>query len=159
VGRSRAWIVGSPGFYGLSSRSPSCSECVIPWRCVCEEVSMSIVRVLKSVTGLCPKSAHRMDQRRPFEFCSSWSRSRNVRLWRLTLSLAVNLQPPGMCVFVSGDRHLVHMRDRLCFLLHQWMCTPHATSIESLLARKGVVEYACIVWSDSVVLASFRIWL
>jgi len=27
------------------------------------------------------------------------------------------------CVFVSGDRHSVHMRDRLCFLLHMWMCT------------------------------------
>ena len=33
-----------------------------------------------------------------------------------------------------------------------------ATSSESLLARNGVVEYAWIVWSDPVVLASFRIW-
>jgi hypothetical protein len=53
----------------------------------------------------------------------------------------------------------VHMRDELCFLLHLWMCTPHATSSESLLARKCVVEYACIVWSDPVVLALYRIWL
>ena len=45
------------------------------------------------------------------------------------------------------------------FSLHLWMWTPHATSSESLLARKGVVEYACIVWSDPVVLASFRVWL
>jgi hypothetical protein len=43
--------------------------------------------------------------------------------------------------------------------LHMWMCTPQATSNESRLARKGVVEYACIVWSDLVVLASCRIWL
>ena len=72
--------------------------------------------------------------------------------WRFVLSLAMNLQPPSMCVFVSGDWHLVHMRDRLCLLLHLWMCTPHATSSESLLARKGDVEYACIVWSDPMFL-------
>ena len=100
-----------------------------------------------------------MGQRPPLDFCKSWSRKRNVLLWRLTLRLAVNLQPPRMCVFVSGDWHLVHTRDKLCFLLHMWMCTPHATSIESLLAQKGDVEYACIVWSDPVVLASCRIWL
>ena len=64
-----------------------------------------------------------------------------------------------MCVFVSGDWHLVHMRDGLCFLLHMWTCTPHATSSESLLARKGSIEYACIVWSDPVVLASYKIWM
>ena len=109
---------------------------------MCEEVSMSIVRLLKSVTGLWPKSAHRMGQRPHSIFCRSWRRSRSVLLWRLILSLAVNLQPPSMCVFVSGDWNLVHMRDELCFL---WMCTPHTTSIESLLARKGDVEYACIV--------------
>ncbi len=45
------------------------------------------------------------------------------------------------------------------FPLHLWMCTPHATSSESLLARKGVVEYVCIVWSDPVVRASRKIWL
>ena len=71
----------------------------------------------------------------------------------------MNLQPPSICVFVSGDSHLVHMRDGLCFLLHVWMCTPHATSNESLLARKGDVEYAWIVWSKPLVLASFRIYL
>ena len=118
---------------------------------------MSTVTLLKSVTGLWPKSAQRMGHRPPLNFCRSWSRSRKVLLWRLVLSLAVNVQPPSMCVFVSGDWHLVHMRDGLCFLLHMWMCTPHVTSNESLLARKVVVEYACIVWSDLVVLASFRI--
>ena len=75
-------------------------------------------------------------------------------LWRLVLSLAVFLQPPSMYVLVSGDWHLVHMWDVLCFLLHLWICTPHATSRESLLARKGDDEYALIVWSDSVALAS-----
>jgi hypothetical protein len=44
------------------------------------------------------------------------------------------------------------------FLLHLWICTPHATSNESLLARYGADEYACIVWSDPVVLASCRIF-
>jgi hypothetical protein len=118
---------------------------------------MSALRLLKSVTGLWPRSAHSMGHRPPFDFCRCWSRSLKVLLWRLVLSLAVNLQPPSMCVFVSGDWHLVHMRDGLCFLLHMWMCTPHATSSESLLARKGVVEYACIAWSELVVLVSFRI--
>ena len=80
-------------------------------------------------------------------------------LWRFVLSLAVNLQPTSMCVFVNVDWHLVHMRDRSFFLLHLWMCTPHATSSESLLARKGDVEYACIVWYDPVVLASLRMRL
>jgi hypothetical protein len=120
---------------------------------------MSTARLLKSVTGLWPKSAHSMGQRPPFDFCRSWSRSRKVLLWRLILSLAVNLQPPSMCVLVSEDCHLVHMRDGLCFLLHLRICTPQATSIESILSRKGVVGYACIVWSDLVVIASCRIWL
>ena len=71
--------------------------------------------------------------------------------------LSVNLHPPIMDVFVSRDWHLVHMRDGLSFLLHLLMCTPHATSSESLLARLGVVEYAWAVWSDLVVLASCRI--
>ena len=75
------------------------------------------------------------------------------------LGLAVYLQPLRMCVFVSGDWHFVHMGDGLCFLLHLWMCTPRATCGESLLARKGVVEYACIAWSDPVVLALCIIWL
>ncbi len=69
----------------------------------------------------------------------------------------MHLDPPNMCVFVSGDWHFVHMNDGLRFLLHLWMCTPHATSRESLLARKGDVEYAYIVWSDPKVLALCRI--
>ncbi len=81
-------------------------------------MSKSAIRLLNSVTGLWPKSAHMMGQRPPFDFLRSCSRSRNVLLWRLILSLAVNLQPPRMCVFVSGLMHLVHMRDGLCFLLH-----------------------------------------
>ena len=115
--------------------------------------------LLKSVTDFWPKSAHNMGHRPPLDFCRCWWRRRNVLLWRLVRSFAVNLQPPSMCVFVSSDWHLVHMRDGLCFLLHLWLCTPHATSSESLLARKGVVEYACIVWSDPVVLASRKIWM
>ena len=69
------------------------------------------------------------------------------------------LQPPMMCVFVSGDWHFVHMRDGMCFLLHLWICTTHANSSESLLARKSALEYACIVWSDPEVLALCRIRL
>ncbi len=89
-------------------------------------MSMSVVRSLQSVAGLCPRSAHRMGHLPPFDFCSCWSRSLNILLWRLILSLAVNLQPPRMWMFVSGDWHLVHMRDELCFLLHMWIFTPHA---------------------------------
>jgi hypothetical protein len=51
----------------------------------------------------------------------------------------------------------VHIRDGLCFLLHMWICTPHATFRDSLLAWKGAVEYAWIVWSGPLVLALFRI--
>ncbi len=91
--------------------------------------------VAKICGGLCPRSAHRMGHRPPLDFCGCWIRSLKVLLWRLILSLAVNLQPPRMCVLVSGDWHFVHMRDGLCFLLHLWICTPHATSSESLLAR------------------------
>ena len=85
-------------------------------------------------------------------FFRSWTICRNILLWRLILSLAVNLQPPSMCVFVSGDWHLVHMKVGLCFLLHLWMCTPHTTSRESLLALKGAVEYAWIAWSETLAL-------
>ena len=121
-------------------------------------VSMSDLKLVKSVTGLCPRFVQRMGHLPPFDFCSCWSRSLNVLLWRLILSLAVNLHPPRMWVLVSGDWHLVHMRFGLCFLLHLCICTPQATSSESLLARYGAVEYACIVWSDPVVLASCRIF-
>jgi hypothetical protein len=81
-------------------------------------MSKSAIRLLKSVTGLWPRSAHKMGQRPPFDFCRSCSRRQNVLLWRLILSLTVNLQPPRMCVFMSGELHLVHVRDRLCFHLH-----------------------------------------
>jgi hypothetical protein len=64
---------------------------------------MSTVRLLKSVTGLWPKSAHGMGQRPLFDFCRCWSRSRNLLLWHLILSLAIHLQPPSMCMSVSGD--------------------------------------------------------
>ena len=67
--------------------------------------------LLKSVGGLCPRSAYRMGHRPPLDFCRCWFRSLKVLLWRLILSLSVNLQPPRMCVLVTGDWHLVHMRD------------------------------------------------
>ena len=59
---------------------------------MCEEVAMSNVRLVKSVTGLWPRSAHKIGHRPPFDFCRNWSRSRNVLLWRLIRSLAVNRQ-------------------------------------------------------------------
>jgi hypothetical protein len=150
---------GYSGSSDLSSCNPSYRECVIPWRCVWGGESMSAIGLLNSVTVIWPMSAHMMGQRPPFDFHRSWSSSRNVLLWRLVLSLAMYLQPPSMCVFVSEDWHFVHMRDGQCFLLHLWMCTPQATSSESLLARKGALEYAWIVWSDPEVLAVCRIWL
>ena len=86
---------------------------------MCVGVSILTMRLLKSVTGLWPKSAHRLGHRPPLDFCRCWSSSLNVLLWCLVRSFAVNLHPPSMCVFVSGDWHLVHMRDGLCFLLHR----------------------------------------
>jgi hypothetical protein len=74
-------------------------------------------------------------------------------LYRLFLSLAVYVQPPSMCVFVSGDWYFVRMMDGLCFLLHLWMCTLHATSKESLLTWRDAVEFAWIVRSDPEALA------
>ena len=96
---------------------------------------MSAAILLKSVTGLCPRSTRRMGHRPKFDFWSCLRSSLKVLLRRLILSLDVNLQPPSMCVFVSGDWHFVYMMDGLCFLLHLWICTPHITSSESLLAR------------------------
>ncbi len=69
----------------------------------------------------------------------------------------MNLQPSSLCVLARGDWHLVHMKDKMCFLLYLWIYTPHATSSQSLLARKGAVEYAWIMWSEPLVLASFTI--
>ena len=71
---------------------------------------MSVVRLLNSVTGLWPRSAHRMGHRPPFDFCRCWSRSLKVLLWRLILSLAVSLQPPSMRVFMNGDWHLMQIK-------------------------------------------------
>ena len=69
----------------------------------CGEVSVSDVRSVKSVTGLCPKSAHRIGHLPPFDFRRCWRRSLKVLLCLLILSLAVCLHPPSMCVLVSGD--------------------------------------------------------
>ena len=67
-------------------------------------VSKSTMRFFKSVTGLLlPRPAHSMGHRPPLEFCRRWSSSLNVLLWSLVRSFAVDLQPPSMCVFVSGD--------------------------------------------------------
>ena len=65
------------------------------WWWECGVVSMSDVKVVKSVTGLCPMYAHRMGHLPPFDFRRCWRRSLKVLLWRLILSLAVNLQPPA----------------------------------------------------------------
>ncbi len=141
----------------MSSCRPSCVECLMSWCWECGAVSVSRVRLVKSVTCLWPRSAHSMGHLPPFDFCRCWRRSLNVLLCRLILSLAVNLHPPNIWVFVSGACHLVQTRTGLCFLLHLWIWTPHATSRESLLARYGAVEYACIVWSAPLVLASCKI--
>ena len=65
-------------------------------------MSVSGVRVVKSVTGLWPRSAHKMGHRPPFDFCRSCSRSWNVLLCRLIPSLALNLQPLDVCVRERG---------------------------------------------------------
>jgi hypothetical protein len=80
-------------------------------------LSISAFRLAKYEIGVCPKSTRGMGQRPPFDFCTSWSWSRDLLLWRLVLSCAVYLHPPNKCVIVSGDWHFVHMRAGPCFSL------------------------------------------
>jgi len=53
----------------LSSCRPSCFECLMSWWWECGVVSMFDVRLVKSVTGLCPRFAHSMGHLPPFDFC------------------------------------------------------------------------------------------
>ena len=123
----------------LSSCRPSCSGWEIGWRWG-EVISLaSMLLLLKSVTGLLPRSSPMMGHRPPFVFCSSWCRSRNVLLCFLFLSFAVCLQPPRMWVLFKGDRHFVHVGVGPYFLLHLCTWTPQATSRESLRALYGAV--------------------
>ena len=59
----------------------------------------------KSVIGCLPRSTPMTGQRPPFDFCSSWCRSRKVLLCLLVLSLAVWLHLPRRCVLFKGDWH------------------------------------------------------
>ena len=76
-------------------------------------------------------------------------------LWcREFLNFPVCLQPPRMCVLVSGERHLVHWSGPvLPSFLHLYTWTPQATSSESRLALCDDVEYAWMVWSEPASLA------
>jgi hypothetical protein len=71
----------------------------------------SAFRLARSVTGLFPRSTYRICPRPPFDFWRSYLRSVKVLLWRLVLSLAINLHPPSVGVLVSGDRYFVYVRD------------------------------------------------
>ncbi len=64
-----------------------------------------------------------------------------------------------VCVLLKGDWHFEHVVIGPFFLLHMCTWTPHATSSASRRARKGVVEYACIVWSAPLSLACLRMLL
>ncbi len=65
--------------------------------------------LLKSVTGVFPRSTPMIDQRPPLDFCSSWCRRKKVLLCRFVLSIVVCLQPPRMWVLLSGDWNFVHV--------------------------------------------------
>ena len=102
---------------------------------------MPDVRLMKSATSLPPRFTPRMGHRPPFNFWRNWCKSVDVLLWSLVFRLAVNLQPPSMCVLVSGDWRFMHVRDGPDFLWHLWMLSSKATSRESPLARHGALEY------------------
>jgi len=106
---------------GLSSCRPSCSGCGTGWRWGEVVSSMSVLCLLKSLTGLLPRSSPIMGHRPPFVFWSIWCRSRKVLLCLLVLSFAVCLQPPIMWVLFRGGRHFAHVGVVPCFLLH--LCT------------------------------------
>ncbi len=61
-------VCGQSGLSDLSFCRPSCVECVMSWWWECGVVSMSDVKVVKSVTSVCPRSAHRMGHMPPFDF-------------------------------------------------------------------------------------------
>ena len=115
--------------------------------------SVLVLCLLKSVTGLLPRSIPIMGHRPLFEFWSRWCRSRKVLLCLLFRIFAVCLQPPSMWVLFSGDRYFVHLGDGPCFLLHLCTWTPQATSRDSLLVLYGAMEYPWMLWSALVSLA------
>jgi hypothetical protein len=89
-------VCGWFGVCDLSFWSPSSSGCRICGSC---DVVSSVVpglSVVKSLTGVLPRSNPIIGHLPPLVFCSSWWRSRKVMLCRLVLSLDVVLQPP-MC--------------------------------------------------------------
>jgi hypothetical protein len=109
---------------GLSSCRPSCFGCGIGWRWG-EVVSLiSVMCLVKCVTGLLPRSSRIMGDRPLFVFWSNWCRSRKLLLCHLVLSFAVCLQPHSMWVLFWGDRHFVHVGVGPCFLLHLCTWTP-----------------------------------
>jgi len=71
-------------------------------------------------------------------------------------SLAMNLHSPRRYVLVSGWLHLVHSigPGDLYFFLHLYTCDPQATSHASRLDLYGDYEYACMMKSVPVSLAS-----
>ena len=71
-------------------------------------------------------------------------------------SLDLNLRPPRRCVLVSGWLHLVHSIGPwdFYFLLHLHTGDPQATSYASRLDLYGDCEYACMLKSIPVSLAS-----
>ena len=62
-----------------------------------------------------------------------------------------------VCLCERGITLSAYEEGVVFFFLHLWMCTPQPTSNESLLALKVAVEYAWMVWSEPLVLASSRI--
>jgi hypothetical protein len=136
----------------LSFCSPSCvasSDCSVWSSCVL--IVYSSVCVLKSFTGLFPKSILRIGHLPPLcDWRSSW-RSLNVLLCLEVLKFELYLHPPSRCVFVRGCLHFFHnIGPVLCFLLHRYTCVPHATSYESRLHLYGDCECAYILKSVPV---------
>jgi len=109
-------------------------------RCGCVRLSICGGILLKSVTGVWPRSTPMMNHRPPSDFCSSWVSKENVLLRRWALNFKVKLQPPSMCVLVRGDCHLEQVRDVPCFRRHLCIWTLHMTYIVSRRDRYDVFE-------------------
>ena len=140
----------------LSFWSPSCVasiDCSV-WSS-CMVIVSSRVCVLKSFTGLFPRSMLRINHLPPLcVWMSSW-RSLNVMLCLEVLNFALCLHPPNRCVFARGCLHFLHsIGPILCVLLQRLTCAPPATSYESLRHLYGDREYDCMLKSVPVALAA-----
>ena len=122
----------------------------------CVMIVSKSVCVLKSFTGLFPKSMQRIGHLPPLCVWRSSCNSLNGLLCLEVLSFALCLHPPKRCVSVSGWLHFFHnIGSILCLRLHRYTCDPHATSYETRQHLYEDWECACMLKSVPVSLCIF----